>query len=541
MSGVQKLVTKIAGESTKLKALLITSNFVGGGGVAYGMGVTVNDGEFNPLEWDWSSPQTISSLATGFYSGYAWSTLIAGSAKGIYKITSSSSSFKWNGAMIKAALKNPKSPIYKSLGGMAGAYAVGAMANEDFDITSWNFKSFTTYQGILNGVYMGKGISTLVAELRSNPSSPSPRVNYDNLPQFMKHNPSKFATSLAKAVKQMLYRELKAKFGLLKQSKSKTPTAMYKEAQLQSQQLERRLSQHSQPSERSVAQGKLNGINCIGVGRVRRALNPSCLIPTESRANAARIKLNANPPDFLETTPLSTLHFDSRTSHVVNNEIVRFNLQRFVTSASPNAYALVPIGVSFSLNVQNTISAYYLQTKDTITFPASPDGRMLQGRMAFNSLVVTPEMGGCSLYTKYNQDSNTITMFHHYRYSSVDTPGNMRIHENPETGIFKVFNPKTNVVEEYTDVLRYEKYHGASSSSSRPMAASTVVVYFDSVEGTWKFGNQMISYSTITDGPHRGGIGEIAVEGFATRTIKGIPRFNLNSIKTEPIPVPPGA
>lgn len=63
---------------------------------------------------------------------------------------------------VMAILKNPQHPLYKVTTSILMAYFMGSAGNEDLDITRWNLASFSTYAGVLNGVFFGKDIANML-------------------------------------------------------------------------------------------------------------------------------------------------------------------------------------------------------------------------------------------------------------------------------------------------------------------------------------------------------------------------------------------
>jgi hypothetical protein len=67
-----------------------------------------------------------------------------------------------------AILKNPKHPFYKTSTSLVMVYFMGSSANDDLDITRWNLASFSTYEGVLNGIFSGKYTSNMLKFARES-------------------------------------------------------------------------------------------------------------------------------------------------------------------------------------------------------------------------------------------------------------------------------------------------------------------------------------------------------------------------------------
>ncbi|CAF0888058.1 unnamed protein product [Brachionus calyciflorus] len=150
------------------KYAFLTLSYGAGAGIGYLSASIANNGTGAFWEWDWKNPSTWSCLINGFDSGMGWPQNFLELGRGLAKLAKNPKKF---GSMLtnpsksealKAILKNPKHPLYKTTGGIVMGYLMGSLANDEFDITLWNLASFSTYEGVLNGMFMGKDASNML-------------------------------------------------------------------------------------------------------------------------------------------------------------------------------------------------------------------------------------------------------------------------------------------------------------------------------------------------------------------------------------------
>jgi RHS repeat-associated protein len=150
-----------------IKAMFLTISYGAGGGVAYGAGIMTNNGNAAFWQWDWENPGTWSALVDGFDSGMGLPQNFMEMGRGIGKIFRNPKQLanlvkhQSKRQSLLAILKNPKHPFYKTVGGIVMTYYMGSAANKEFDITKWK-NSYSTYEGVLNGVFFGKDFSNML-------------------------------------------------------------------------------------------------------------------------------------------------------------------------------------------------------------------------------------------------------------------------------------------------------------------------------------------------------------------------------------------
>lgn len=157
------------------KNIFLGISYTTGVSIAYGSGLKANEGQFKFWQWDWTNPSTWYALANGFDTGTGWPQNVMEVGYGISRLSKNSQkSYNILGKnprkdqFVKAILKNPKHPLYKTTASLVMAYYMGSSANEDFDITLWSWNSFSTYEGILNGVFFGKDTLNMIKFARSS-------------------------------------------------------------------------------------------------------------------------------------------------------------------------------------------------------------------------------------------------------------------------------------------------------------------------------------------------------------------------------------
>ncbi|CAG0924460.1 unnamed protein product [Notodromas monacha] len=182
MSKVLHVSQKTAGR------LFLTGSYGVGTGLAYAHGVLSNNGSGAFWEWDFTNPATWSSVIDGFDIGMGWPQASIEMLRGLGKISRNPK--KLFGYLekntskrqaLKNIFKNPKHPLYKTFGGMVAVYFMGSSASGTLDITQWDFNSFSTYENILNGVFLGKDTSNLLKFTRETNN-----LKLSNRPSFKK-------------------------------------------------------------------------------------------------------------------------------------------------------------------------------------------------------------------------------------------------------------------------------------------------------------------------------------------------------------------
>lgn len=159
-------------KNENLRKIFLVSSFAFGAGGAYFAASLANGLNFKFWEWDFKDPGTY----LAFY--YGFDTFV-GMPQGFSEIGSSLRRvFKKDGLLslsklketfqsfksFKTVLKNPQHPFYKVTIAVLTSYILGSWANEDFSV--WDFKNFSTYEGILNGIYFGKNYHILIDHVK---------------------------------------------------------------------------------------------------------------------------------------------------------------------------------------------------------------------------------------------------------------------------------------------------------------------------------------------------------------------------------------
>ncbi|XP_059612603.1 uncharacterized protein LOC132259075 [Phlebotomus argentipes] len=152
-----------------VKGVFLTVSYASAGGLAYYRAGSANDGNFAFWEWDWTNPATWSGLVDGFDTGMGWPQNVMEMSRGVGRLAKNPKKYLFSGQnqlKLKSILKDSKHPLYKATTGVVMAYFMGSSANGDFDITKWNLASFSTYEGVLNGVFFGKDITKSLKYIR---------------------------------------------------------------------------------------------------------------------------------------------------------------------------------------------------------------------------------------------------------------------------------------------------------------------------------------------------------------------------------------
>ncbi|MCT4697243.1 RHS repeat-associated core domain-containing protein [Candidatus Cardinium sp. TP] len=182
-----------------VKGIFLTVSYTGASSVAYLRSGATNNGNFAFWEWDWTNPATWSALVDGFDIGMGWPQNIMEMGRGAGRLTKNPKKYLFSGQnnlKLKAILKDSKHPLYKTTTSVVMAYYMGSAANRDFDITKWNLAVFSTYEGVLNGVFLGKDITKTLKYIRSSKAK-QPSNTLVQLPQ-------KQGTNWSRKVSRML-------------------------------------------------------------------------------------------------------------------------------------------------------------------------------------------------------------------------------------------------------------------------------------------------------------------------------------------------
>lgn len=163
--------------------IFLTVSYTAGSGFAFYAGVRANNGNIAIWEWDWTNPATYSALVDGFDTGMGWPQNFIEISRGLSKLIKNPKKF---GSLlgkkaskrdaIKAILKNPKHPLYKTTTSVVMAYFMTSAANGELDITKWSLSSFSTYEGILNGVFFGKDTANMLKYGLNSKNSQPPKL-----------------------------------------------------------------------------------------------------------------------------------------------------------------------------------------------------------------------------------------------------------------------------------------------------------------------------------------------------------------------------
>lgn len=185
-----KLGAKLAAKFSNKLAVNIGSNmgtvaknaFIGGSytmaiGMAYFMGAKSNNDNWAFWEWDWTKASTWNSVISGLDTGLNVAHGLTSTVRGLTKLVKDPKKLKElfklgrsssKSQEIQSILKNPKHPLYKVIGGLLMGYLSGSLANNDMDITNWNFKDISTYESILNGMFMGTQASYMYKQAKNS-------------------------------------------------------------------------------------------------------------------------------------------------------------------------------------------------------------------------------------------------------------------------------------------------------------------------------------------------------------------------------------
>ena len=119
---------------------------------------------------EYNAPAILEALISGVDSGIGWFQSYKEMRRGIRKLGRNSKQLtrpvdhvgKTKIQSIITVLKNPHHPLYKISLSIAMIYFMGSAANESFDIEKWKLNSFSTYEGIINGLFFGKDVSKML-------------------------------------------------------------------------------------------------------------------------------------------------------------------------------------------------------------------------------------------------------------------------------------------------------------------------------------------------------------------------------------------
>ena len=457
------------------KKLFLTTSYSAGAALTYYAGVKANEGNFAFWQWDWRNPATWSALLDGFDSGMGW-------PQGFREITLGLSKFAKNPKKLgnllnnistskkqalKSILQNPHHPLYKVVASGVMVYFMGSSANSELDITRWNLATFSTYEGILNGVFFGKDISVTLGLARSakiktrslNAQISVSKMNHfpevfhdllDNIRIFrtnveykrlmeqsfsqdtiwrlqLEHLNNKPA-SLMKDVENFF------KHGLEKWKKgeSQPPEALQ-------QLIRKQVDQHIKSSSKKLIE--LQGdaaqkqreifpdqeaefLSCSKAARRKKrgalkflracAVENPPLVKNEITKAGVDIFLE-DPIQFIKQYPITTRSLDGAVKKKIslkNGEIYNFILTPNMDGGSyGGGYRLgPPQDGSTSVNIKG----YWLSTskKGEIDDPGAIIKNIDPGDVRF---IFTSELNGCTIYVKYDEITKQMEVFHYNR------------------------------------------------------------------------------------------------------------------------------
>lgn len=201
-------------------------------------------------------------------------------------------------------------------------------------------------------------------------------------------------------------------------------------------------------------------LNCRGIGkRKKRGIQNSCAV------RIPEAKFNENIEDFLQKYAISVRKLDKARpgATLENGKVYDFSL---VENANKKGYSLTVQGVakqlppladqifknSFMDNLINaqdkeTVRGYLLLTeaRDPLLVHDPMNGKIIIDPMGAENLIVTSELQGCTIYTKYDHEKKSLEVYHHRR--GFDDAGKAR-----EQNLAKEYNT------EYSNIFRDEDY-----------------------------------------------------------------------------------
>uniref|UniRef100_A0A905HKW2 OTU domain-containing protein n=1 Tax=Lutzomyia longipalpis TaxID=7200 RepID=A0A905HKW2_LUTLO len=169
--GNLKALNTIGISQRAVKGIFLAVSYTTAGSVAYIRAGAVNGGNFAFWEWDWTNAATWAGLVDGFDTGMGWPQNIMEMGRGAATLLKNPKRFLFSGQndlKLTSILKDPKHPLYKATTSVVMAFYMGSAANGDFDITNWNLGDFSTYEGVLNGVFFGKDITKTLKYIRDS-------------------------------------------------------------------------------------------------------------------------------------------------------------------------------------------------------------------------------------------------------------------------------------------------------------------------------------------------------------------------------------
>lgn len=533
LQGVSAGVGVIAGVGTvhnlanKLPQLgsqiLLTTSYSAAGAAAYGYGVLANDKKAAFWEWDYSKPDTWSALIDGFDIGMGLPQNVFEISRGIGKIAKNPQ--KIIGFVGKKTSKSPKikdvlkifdNPIYKTTSSLALAYYMGSSANDNFDITKWDFKSLNTYEGILNGVFFGKDTVNMMKLARKSKAKPlksnsmskkiikgkNNKFHLDFLQSLDKfqqsHNKKVYKKLIDNYVANDNWRlklrdkpnDLKVKVNDFikmnldqwKQGKVKPPEEFNKILLRDFEDIVQKSSKKAIKWDREIKLQleKQKNIefnvdveyrNLCGGGRKKRSALNKCVQMFANNEHFAKIrntKFKNDVNEFLKKNAISTRSLDNyikeRKAPLKNGKQYKFSIDY----SHGESYDLKDSSSSSNPG-RKIIDGYWLETGKEISIdPNGPVG-----------FVFTPELQGCTIYMKHNPETNMLDIFHHRRS---DRASKVHVIENHD--------------QKYKDgiIMKYEEY--LNNNNNKENTFGTPIIYRDA-DRVWHLAVQKITYEDL--------------------------------------------
>ncbi|ODM92517.1 tRNA(Glu)-specific nuclease WapA [Orchesella cincta] len=182
--------------------LFIASSYGLGFTLAYVNGALANENNFKFWEWDFKNPGTLAAIKGGFMFGSGLPKEALPMAKNFRDFIKNKDlkeimkSMKTSSKQFfKTILKDKRHPLFKAVGKGLLNYltiTIEQCSSEDgdhcsFDITKWDWKSLSTYEGILNGILQNPDAVEMVQDYREgNLKIPKEKLFY-NLTLKKKH------------------------------------------------------------------------------------------------------------------------------------------------------------------------------------------------------------------------------------------------------------------------------------------------------------------------------------------------------------------
>lgn len=144
-----------------------------GTGMALITGAMANDKNFKFWEWDWSDPATLSAIKDGFMTGKGFPEQASKAYKGFANMVKNTD-FKamlkdmkgTTKKFIKDVVKNPKHPLWKSMGKAVISYVATGREQGNFDFTKWDWHSQSTYESLINNYKIGSELKEMMETYR---------------------------------------------------------------------------------------------------------------------------------------------------------------------------------------------------------------------------------------------------------------------------------------------------------------------------------------------------------------------------------------